>query len=134
MVPQRCNDPGGYHTDGTFYESFVLRLPGAAGDNSGPVMLGHLAVRPVDDGFISGVLDDTSLEVVWCEDPRDAAVEAVSVHISRDPGLLLHVQKCLSVGITAVWQYGDKQIGLDHLSGVGVYDSRRVAGPVLAPG
>ncbi len=76
------------------------------------------------------VSDDTCFQIVRCEDPRHAAIEAVGIHMGHDPGVLFHVQKCLGIGITAVWKNRDEQIRRDSFSCIGIYDPHRVAGPI----
>ena len=50
--------------------------------------------------------------------------------MTGDPGLLPHVRKGLCVGITAVRQHCHKQIGLQPITGIRVYQGCRLAGPV----
>ena len=50
--------------------------------------------------------------------------------MTGDPGLLLHVQEGLCVGVAAVWQHRYKQVGVQPLPGVCVHQSCRLARPV----
>ena len=52
----------------------------------------------------------------------------------RDPGVLLHVQKCLNIRIAAVRQYCYKQVCVQQLASGGVQHMSRGASPVYLHG
>ena len=54
--------------------------------------------------------------------------------MAGDPGLLLHVQKCLCVGVAAVGQHRHKQVCVQFLTGVRVHQGCRLTGPVYLHG
>ena len=112
------------------FSPIILWAAGPGWEDSGAVVLRHLLVGLVEHRFRPGVLDHTGLEVVWCEDAGNAAEIPVGAHMAGDPGLLLHVQKGLCVGVSAVWQHRHKQIGVQPLPGVCVHQSCCLARPV----
>lgn len=104
-----------------------MGLRGRAGEDGGAVVLRHLLVGLIEHRFRPGVLDHTGLEIVRREDAGDPAEIPVGVDMTGDPGLLLHVQEGLCVGVAAVWQHRYKQVGVQPLPGVCVHQSCRLA-------
>src|SRR5699024_1582452 len=104
-VAQSSQDPGRDHANGSLYKGFVFGAAGTGWKNSGAIVLRHLLVGLVEHSLCPGILDNTGLEVVRCEDAGDSAEIPVGVDMAGDPGLLLHVQKGLCVCIAAVWQH-----------------------------
>src|SRR5699024_6093215 len=98
-VAQSSQDPSGGHANGALHKGLVLRAAGTSQENGGAVVLGHLLVGLVEYCFRPGVLAYTGLEVVRREDAGDAAEIPVGVDMAGDPGLLLHVQEGLCVGV-----------------------------------
>lgn len=104
------------------HKRLVLRCSWPSWDDGGAVMLCHLLIGLGQDSFRTGILDDTGLEVVRCEAPGNAAKIIVCMDVSSDPCFLLHVQKGLCIGITAVRQHGYKEIRRKTLTGVRIHD------------
>ena len=129
-VTQGCQDPGGDHAHGALHKGLVLWAAGPGWEDSGAVVLRHLLVGLVEHRFRPGVLDYTGLEVVWCEDAGNTVEIPVGVDMAGDPSLLFHVQKGLCVGIAAVWQHSNEQVGIQPLPGVCIHQSCRLAGPI----
>ena len=97
-------------------------------------MLRHLLIRFVDNGLAVAAFDDAGLEIVRREDPGDAAKETVSIDVCRDPGILLHIQKCFDICISAVRQHRHKQVRIQQLAGGGIQHMSRGASPVYLHG
>lgn len=86
------------------------------------------------NGFTAAVFDDSGLEIVRREDPGDAAKETVSIDVRRDPGVLLHIQKCLNIRIAAVRQHRYEQVRVQQLTGGCIQHMSRGASPVYLQG
>ena len=112
------------------FSPIILGTARTGWEDGGAVVLRHLLVGLVEHRFRPGIPDYTGLEVVRRENAGNAAEIPVSAHMAGDPGLLLHVQEGLCVGVAAVWQHRYKQVGVQPLPGVCVHQRRRLARPV----
>ena len=98
--------------------------------DGGAVVLRHLLIESVEHRFCLGVFYRASLEVVWSTNANHSSEIPISVDMADDPGFLLHVQKSLCVGVSAVREHRHKQVGIQPLSCIRVHQRSGLPSPV----
>ena len=132
LVAQRGRYPRGYLADVALDARLVLGVAHPCRDDGRPVVFRHLAVGPVQLRRVpvaAGVVYRRRA-VVGNEHRGHPAEVVVHVHVRPDPVPRLLVGERLHVGVLAVRQSRDEQVGVHGFTRVRVDDVRRVPGPV----
>src|SRR6266545_4549931 len=142
LVPQPRQDPslGDEHADLDL--GLVAGVPGACGQDRGPVVLRQLLVRALDPRLVPTGDDDAALQLVRDERGRDAAEEPERADVARDEVGAALRQRRLGEGVVRRAEHRDEELDRDRLAGLriddvrllpGVVDEELLAGSVLLP-
>lgn len=96
--------------DTAFGKTFVTRMLHSGRNYSRIVMLGQFLIAVVKHGIVSSVARHAGFKVVRYKKPCDTAKVIVSMNMTAELILQLHIIADFNVGVTSARQYGDEKI------------------------
>ena len=91
IIPDGGKDPGRGKLHGTLCIWFVVRSLWPGRDNRRIVMIGHFLVGSGNDGFITGILGYSGLEVIRHNQTGYATKVLIGMDMAEDKVLRLHI-------------------------------------------
>ena len=84
------------------------------GDYSRSIIVSHFLIAAVHYCFISGVFNDSGLEIIRDQESWDTFKIFICVHMCDEPVLRLHIAEQLCIRIAAARQHAYEQICITH--------------------
>lgn len=124
-VTQFPQDPSLYSFDTCFYLSFILWSVGACRQDGYPIVSSHIGIALIEDDLLSGMGNDSSLEVVGDKLVGHTAVEGESLVVAFDEGFGALAYCCVYEGVARSAKNTHEDLSFTHFSTYRIDDRHR---------